>query len=294
MTVPDDLAARARALPCFDAPGRVEPLGGGKTNHNLRVEDGGRRFVVRFGTDIPEHGILRWNELSLSRAAAAAGIGPGVVFAGPGVLVLDYLDARPLEPADIARPGALAALAALLRRVHHDTMRQVAGPVLSFHVFHILRDYARFLRDRGSPHVALLPGLLTAAEGLEAAVGDGPTVLGHNDLLPGNILTDGSRFWLIDWEYGGFGNPLFDLGGLAGNNGLNPAQEAELLAAYDGITPDAARWQAYRAMKCASLLREALWSMVSELTSALNVDYAAYTAENLAAFRAALDDLQSS
>lgn len=283
--------ARARALPCFAAPTSATALGGGKTNTNILVTDGGRRFVVRFGTDIPEHGILRWNELALSRAAHAAGLGPAVVFAAPGVLVLDYIDAHPLTADDIARPGALPALAALLHRVHHQAMAHVAGPVLAFHVFHILRDYARFLRERASPHVPLLAGLLEETARLEAAVGDGPTVLGHNDLLPGNILTDGERFWLIDWEYGGFGNPLFDLGGLAGNNGLNPDQERALLAAYDGRPPDAARWRAYQAMKCASLMRETLWSMVSELTSALDVDYAAYTASNLAACRAALADL---
>jgi hypothetical protein len=41
-------------------------------------------------------------------------------------------------------------------------------------------------------------------------------------------------------------------------------------------------------MKCASLMRESLWSMVSELHSALDVDYPAYTAENLRRFEGAL------
>lgn len=284
----DALLARALALPCFADPQGARILGGGKTNHNVLVEDGPRRFVVRFGEDIPRHGILRWNELAISRAAHAAGIGPAVIHAAPGLLVLEFLDARPLEPADLGREGTIAALADLLHRVHRDTMHRLAGPVLAFHVFHILRDYARFLAAEGSPHAGLLPALLADAGRLEALVGDGPTVLGHNDLLPGNILTDGARLWLIDWEYGGFGNPLFDLGGIASNNGLSEDQERALLARYDGRVPDGARWRAYSAMKCASLLRETLWSMVSELTSTLDVDYAAYTAGNLAAYRGAM------
>ncbi len=284
----DTLLARALALPCFADPQGARFLGGGKTNHNVLVEDGPQRFVVRFGEDIPRHGILRWNELAISRAAHAAGIGPAVIHAAPGVLVLEFLDARPLEPADLGREDTIAALADLVRRVHRDTMHRLAGPVLAFHVFHILRDYARFLIAEGSPHAGLLPTLLEDAERLETLVGDGPTVLGHNDLLPGNILTDGARFWLIDWEYGGFGNPLFDLGGIASNNGFSEDQERALLARYDGRAPDAARWRAYSAMKCASLLRETLWSMVSELTSTLDVDYAAYTAANLAAYRDAM------
>ena len=49
----------------------------------------------------------------------------------------------------------------------------------------------------------------------------------------------------------------------------------------------------YTAMKCASLLRETMWSMVSEITSDIDFDYAAYTAENLARFRAALTDFKN-
>lgn len=45
-------------------------------------------------------------------------------------------------------------------------------------------------------------------------------------------------------------------------------------------------------MKCASLLRETMWSMVSEIHSELDYDYTAYTAENLARFEAAFDDFQ--
>ena len=56
---------------------------------------------------------------------------------------------------------------------------------------------------------------------------------------------------------------------------------------------DGALWHRYQAMKCASLLREAMWSMVSEITSTLDIDYAAYTAENLTAFHSACAALKS-
>jgi thiamine kinase-like enzyme len=94
--------------------------------------------------------------------------------------------------------------------------------------------------------------------------------------------------WLIDWDYGGFNSPLFDLGGLAANNGLSQAQEARILAAYFDREPDDRLWQRYRAMKAASALRETLWSMVSEIHSELPFDYPGYTQTNLATYRAAL------
>lgn len=291
---PDDhFLTRAAALPCWQAPGKPEFLGGGKTNLNVRLTDQGRAYVVRFGQDIPEHGILRWNELAVSRAAHGAGVSPGVHYAAPGVLVLEFAPGRPLQPADIAEPGVIEALADLLARAHRDGLRHLAGPALSFWVFHILRDYARFLRDRGSPHAPLLPALLDQAEALEAAIGPVQLVLGHNDLLPGNILRGADRFWLIDWEYAGLGSPLFDLGGLASNNGFSEAQERLLLECYFNAPIDGALWHRYQAMKCASLLREAMWSMVSEITSTLDIDYAAYTAENLTAFHSARAALKS-
>ncbi|MEO8243623.1 MAG: choline kinase, partial [bacterium] len=87
---------------------------------------------------------------------------------------------------------------------------------------------------------------------------------------------------------------LFDLGGLAANNGLTAAQEAHVLARYFGRKPDGFRWRAYRAMKAAAALRETLWSMVSELHSEIDFDYAAYTAGNLATYRASYDAFQQS
>lgn len=283
----DDILNRALRLPCWRAPEAPRLLEGGKTNQNILITDAGRRYVVRFGRDIPEHGILRWHELMVTRAAVAAGLSPPVRHAAPGVLVSDFVEALPITTQDLAAPGMIEALAALLRRVHREVAQHLSGPVLSFWVFHILRDYARQLADLGSPHLPLLPQLLAEAAALETAVGPATTVLGHNDLLPGNILRGEGRLWLIDWEYAGLGSPLFDLGGIASNNGFSETQERLLLAAYHDRPADDALWHRYQAMKCAALLRETLWSMVSEKISDLDVDFAAYTAGNLSAYRAA-------
>ena len=290
---PEMLLAAARRLTCFTSPGRVELLGGGKTNHNVLVEDQGRKFVVRFGKDIPEHGILRWNELAITRAAERAGLGPAVCHAEPGLLVPDFVEARPLIAEDRRDPAMVPALAELVGRIHRDVTRQAEGPVLCFSVPHILRDYARLLTSRGSSHVPVLQDLLGKAEVLEEAIGPSEQVVCHNDLLPGNILIGASAMWLIDWEYAGFGNPLFDLGGMASNNGFDQAEERQLLEAYYDRVPGDALWRRYSAMKCASLLRESLWSMVSEITSAIDFDFGAYTADNLAAFRAAYQQFQT-
>ncbi|HMA14835.1 MAG: phosphotransferase [Bacteroidota bacterium] len=276
--------------------GRVDPqpLSGGITNVNYLVEDAGRRYVVRVGDDIPIHQVMRFNELAASRAAAEAGISPAVIHHEPGVLVLDYIDGRTLAAEDLRRPEILEQALPLVAKVHRELPQYLRGPALAFWVFHVIRDYGWTLKEGNSPHATLLPVLLTLAAKLEQAVGPVEVVFGHNDLLPANFLDDGERLWLIDWDYAGFNSPLFDLGGLASNNQLSPAQEEWMLETYFDRPADDALRRRYQAMKCASLLRETLWSMVSEIHSDIDFDYPAYTAENLARFQAAVKEFQQS
>jgi len=274
-----------RALPLWTGPVEITPLPGGITNRNYLVAERGRRFVVRLGQDIPVHGILRFNEHAASRAAAAAGVSPEVVHAAPGVLVIRYVEGRTLAAADV-RAGRDRCVA-LVRRVHRDVARHLRGPALSFNVFHVLRDYGQTLSERGSRMTARLPELLQAAETLAEAAGPIALVFAHNDLLAANFIDDGERLWLIDWDYAGFNTPLFDLGGLSANNGFDEDADTAMLEAYfERPASDELRLR-YRAMRCAALLREAMWSMVSEIESDIEFDYVAYTAENLARFETA-------
>ncbi|WP_309665341.1 phosphotransferase [Tabrizicola sp.] len=280
---------RVLSLPIWAGTPVAEPLGGGITNLNFVVTDAARRVVVRIGDDIPVHQIMRFNELAASRAAHAAGVSPAVIYHEPGALVIDFVEGRTLGAEDLREEDMLSQALALVSRAHRDIPQHLRGPALTFWVFQVLRDYAATLVDGRSSHLANLPNLLAEAAELEGAVGRIELVFGHNDLLPANFLHDGNRLWLIDWDYAGWGSPLFDLGGLAANNGLSEAQETRLLATYFATPPNADLWRRYRAMKAAAALREAMWSMVQEIHSRLAFDYATYTANYLSTYRAAFD-----
>lgn len=279
---------RVKALPCWQGAVQVAPLGGGITNVNFVVQDGARRAVVRIGDDIPVHQILRFNELAASRAAFAAGVSPAVLHHEPGVLVIDHIAGRTLTAQDLQQDAMLDQALDLVIKVHREMPRHLRGPSLAFWVFHVIRDYAATLTAGASRHGPALPQLLAEAARLEQALGPIEMVFGHNDLLPANFLHDGARLWLVDWDYAGWGSPLFDLGGLAANNGLSETQEKHMLIRYFGAL-DAGLWRRYLAMKAAAALREAMWSMVSEIHSDLDFDYAAYTAATLSTYRSALD-----
>ena len=105
---------RAMGLSCWQAPENPRLLEGGITNVNLLIHDQGRDYVVRMGADILEHGIMRFNELAISRAARAAGIAPAVHHAESGVLVLEFIDAVSLTEEDVRDPETLLQVVDLL------------------------------------------------------------------------------------------------------------------------------------------------------------------------------------
>jgi thiamine kinase-like enzyme len=289
----DDVAARVAALSIWRGKVKPEPLAGGITNQNFKVEDAGRRYVVRVGDDILVHGVVRANELAASRAAHQAGLSPGVVHGEPGILVLDFIEGRTFTPDDVRDPDNLERLVDMVRRCHRDIPQYLRGPATMFWVFHVVRDYAHTLSEGNSRHAPSLPDLLDRAARLEDAVGPIDVVFGHNDLLAANFIDDGKRLWLVDWEYAGFNSPLFDLGGLASNSELSHEQAEAALSLYFGKpVDDELRYRA-AAMTAASLLRETMWSMVSEIYSTVDFDYGAYTAENLRRFEAAYAAFQA-
>jgi thiamine kinase-like enzyme len=280
------------ALPFWTGPIKIWPLTGGITNRNYGVQQtDGQRFAVRLGQDLPEHGVMRFNEQAAARAAARAGISPRIFYTAPGVMVSRLLPGRTLTADEIRRPHNLSRIVALMKRCHTGMATYLHGPLLAFWVFHINRSYLTTLAKCTCALTDQLPRLVALNDALERRVGKVDIVFGHNDLLAANIFDDGARLWLLDWDYAGFNSPLFDLANLSSNNGFFPEHDDDLLHTYFDELPDRNTYDSFRALKCASLLRETLWSAVSEESSSISFDYAAYTQENLTRLEQALADL---
>jgi len=270
-----DLEERVARLKCWRGPVTLEPLTGGLTNISFVASCRGEKFVVRCGKDIPVHHVFRDRERAASVAAFEAGLSPEIIHVEPGIMVLRFIDGRTFGEADLA--ANIGRLVPLLKDCHTKVGRHVRGPVSAFWAFQVIRDY-----------VTLLDGdrrYLEWADRLEQAQVPLPIVFGHHDLLPGNFIDDGQRLWLIDWEYGGFGTAMFDLANLSSNGAFEEAEDAALLDTYfEGKVADDLR-RAFRAMKAASALREALWAMVSDVhLRTPGVDYKAHARDYLARF----------
>jgi thiamine kinase-like enzyme len=284
---PQELVERVADLPFWTSSPRITPVKGGMTNANFCVIDGRNKYFVRFGEDIPAHGVLRFNEFAASQAAAECGLSPPILHSAPGVLVFQWIEGKSLEASDLKDGGMIARTVAILKSCHEELPKYLRGPVLSFWVFQIIRSYISQLRESGSGHAGDLARFAMIADELEPVIGDIHLVFGHNDLLPANLIDDGQRLWLIDWDYAGFGSPLFDLANLATNASFDESEEDFLMETYFGKKPSRALKQKFLAMAAASALRETLWSMVSEQLAMVDHDFSAYTSENRQRFEMA-------
>jgi thiamine kinase-like enzyme len=236
----DDIPAIARTIPALAGwSGTAERLGG-LTNRVYRLGD----TILRIPGEGTAEYIDRKNEAQAARAAAAAGVSPDLLHADPatGLMVTRFLPGTTTMSPEAfrTRPGSPARAARALRQLH------LSGQVFParFELFAMIDDYLRLLSGK---EVALPEGyhaVVSEAQTVRAALARAPAPLApcHCDPLCENFLDTGETMWIVDWEYSGMNDPMWDLGDLSVEAGFDAAQDEELLSAYhDGPAPAEAR-----------------------------------------------------
>jgi thiamine kinase-like enzyme len=261
---------------------RLSPLSGGITNRNflVDVEGSSERYVIRLaGNDTHLLGISREVEHAATVAAAGVGVGPEVVaFIRPeGFLVTRFIEGRPVTLEEVRRPETLARVADSIRRFHD-------GPAIPglFTPLRIVEAYRALASARGVPIPIDYDLAQAISRRIELALLTNPLELRpcHNDLLNANFIDDGRRIRIVDWEYAGMGDPFFDLGNFSINHELTPEADAILLEAYDGGDTRPDRAARLVLMRIVSDFREAMWGVLQQGISTLDVDFVAYASEH--------------
>jgi thiamine kinase-like enzyme len=276
----DELVGAMQKVP--ELAGRdltLTALSGGITNRNFRVDAAGTadRWVIRLaGNDTHLLGISREVEHAATVAAAGVGVGPEVTaFIRPeGYLVTRFIVGSPVTDEAVHQPVTLRRVADSLRRIHD-------GPAIPglFIPLRIVEAYRALALARGVRIPPEYDAASAIGRRIELALLAHPIELRpcHNDLLNANFIDDGTRIRIIDWEYAGLGDPFFDLGNFSINHELAPDEDEILLTAYDGtIRPD--RLARLALMRIVSDFREAMWGVLQQGVSSLDVDFVAYAA----------------
>ena len=212
----------------------IQPLSGGLTNTNFKVEVDGVSYFVRVpGASTELLAVDRKNEYHNTKAAAEAGVAPKVLYHLPeyDVMVIEFLNGKTMSKESLNQKGMPARMAQAIKKLHR-------GPrfLTDFNMFRLTEYYLDVCRERG---IRIPDGYLErmpTVTQIEKAMSVKPlaTAPCNNDLLAENYIDDGSQLWLIDYEYSGNNDPTFELGNTCQEMQFNDEQIAEVCAAYFG------------------------------------------------------------
>ena len=264
---------------------------GGLTNRVYRVGE----FCLRIPGKGTEEYINRANEAIAAREAARAGVSPQVLHfeEATGVMVTRFVDgAVTMSPETFRnRRGSPARAGAAFRALH------TSGAVFPFRfeLFAMIDDYLKVLSTKDVALPAGYHDVVREADGtVRAALAAHPLplVACHCDPLCENFLDTGERMWIVDWEYSGMNDPMWDLGDLSVEGGFDERQDDEMLRAYFGGEPsanDRGRVVIYKAM-CDLLWT--LWGLIQLANGNPADDFRAYADNRFARCKALLETPQ--
>ena len=233
----DVLSGINRALPPDETLKNITPLHGGMSAKVFTVETNIRTLVLRIIPRRKNH--LEFNrEVFFSRVMSEQKTGPGLIYAGlgDGIIIMDHLQNRTHISGKTPSytDHYLKCLARLLKRLHAIPSENFGFEVSIF-------DRTSAIRDRlPSPSPERADFVFRKTRLIEQLLK--PHIrpcLVHHDLNPNNVLDDGRRLWLIDWELTGRGNPWYDLANALIFFTGDPFQETLFLNEYLGCPPSA-------------------------------------------------------
>ena len=262
----------------------------GLTNVNHLVERDGGRFVLRIpGAGTSEY-IDRRTEAVAARSAAAAGVNAEVVFFDDtdGLMVTRFVDGAVTMDAERFTDLAAAARAGTAFRRLHTTAAPFAT---DFQLFPMIDEYKSLLAAKGATLPTGYADAERRAAAARAALEARPVALvpSHCDPLCENFLDTGERMYVIDYEYSGNNDPMWDLGDLSVEGGFTAAQDAALLRGYFGTEAPADQVGRMVLYKALCDLLWTLWGVIQHVNDNPADDFWAYAVGRFERCRALMD-----
>jgi thiamine kinase-like enzyme len=251
---------------------------GGLTNLVFSVDTGRGQYVLRLPGKGTEEYINRNTEAQAAREAAKAGVSPEVlhVDSATGVMVTQLVNkAVTMSPENFRSiAGSPARAGEVLRKLHGSDARFN----FRFELFAMIDEYLNILAAKELELPDGYHGVVQDAEAVRAALAAHPLPLTacHCDPLCENFLDTGDRMWMVDWEYSGMNDPMWDLGDLSVEGQFTDTQDEEMIRAYFGGAPSAfdhGRIIIYKAM-CDLLWT--LWGLIQHANQNPADDFWAY------------------
>ena len=257
---------------------RFERLSG-LTNLVFRIDTDSGRFVLRIPGKGTEEYIDREVEIHNARVAASAGVSAEVIYADTksGIMFSRYIDdCVTMTPEEFSRREGSAARAGVALRKMHDCSESFE---FRFELFSMIDDYLGILDERKAELPQGYSEVVQSAQPVREALDRNPMPLApcHCDPLCENFLDTGERMWIVDWEYSGMNDPMWDLGDLSVEAEFTPDQDSELMRAYCGGEPSASQMGRMMIYKAMCDLLWTLWGLIQHSDNNPAEDFWAYS-----------------
>lgn len=214
---------------------------GGLTNYNYLVEAGDLRAVFRLPGEGTEGLVDRAVECDITKAASGIGVDNELLYFDPetGIKAVAYIpNAQTMSPDLMRLPENITASAQLLAKLHE----QGAAVDFRFDVFEMIPHYEKLIAENETFEWEGYDEMRAALYELQPRMAAGGVALCHCDPLCENFVKDSEsgRMYLIDWEYGGMNDPLWDVADVIIESGYNEEERRLFQDSYFGrpATPD--------------------------------------------------------
>lgn len=252
---------------------------GGLTNLVYRIGGNGDQFVLRIPGKGTEEYIDRKVEAHNTRVAAGADVSPEVLFfdEDDGLMLTRFLgDCVTMSAENFKeRSGSPARAARALRKMH-----ECKTPFsFRFELFAMIDEYLGTLGKLGATLPDGYHEVVKEADVIRRTLNrnSAPLAPCHCDPLAENFLDDGERMWVVDWEYSGMNDPIWDLGDVSVEAGFSEEQDEEMMVAYCEGTPSAAVFGRMIIYKAMCDLLWTLWGLIQHANENPAEDFWAYS-----------------
>ena len=254
---------------------------GGMTNIVHLVETDNINLIVRIPGKGTEDYINRTFEYNNAMAAWRAGISAEIIWADVerGIMVSKAINGIETMTPNLfsSRKGSPARAGLALAKLHNS------GETFDFRfdLFNMIDEYLKILSSKNAELPDGYHEIVDAAKPVKEALIANPNPLApcHCDPLCENFLDDGNNMWIVDWEYSGMNDPMWDLGDLSVEAGMDENQENEMLIAYFGKEPTAAQKGRVIIYKAMCDLLWTLWGLIQHADKNPAEDFWAYSIE---------------
>ena len=242
---------------------KIERLGG-MTNHSYKVTlADGEELLVRIPGEGTEEMINRSDERKSTNLACDLKIDSELLFFGDdGTKVMKFIsNPQPMDESVMKKDEVIAQAAEIFHRLHYSGV----NTGVRFEVFEMAALYEKIIRDAGVAFYGDYDEVKQKVMDIKAEVdrnGESPRVPCHNDSLIGNwVLDEKGKLYLIDWEYSGMNEAMWDLSCLSIEANYGSAEDDKLLETYYSYEGLVAGVEEKKRFIAAKLYVDYLWTL---------------------------------